>query len=80
MQGGKAMTLKDLKTGEAATVIKVGGEGALRRRFLDMGITPCTSVELIKTAPMGDPVQIRLRGYDLTLRLDDAEMIEIQQV
>ena len=72
------MTLNELKTGESSYVAAVGGGGALRRRLLDMGITPHTLVTVTKTAPFGDPIQIRLRGYELTIRLEDAEMIEVR--
>lgn len=71
-------TLADLKPGESGTVTKIGGEDALHRHLLDMGITPGVSVLLQKTAPMGDPVEIHLRGYALTLRLEDAAKIEIK--
>jgi Fe2+ transport system protein FeoA len=73
------MTLKDLKTGETGHVLTVGGEGALRRRLLDMGITPGTSVTVKKAAPMGDPIDIMLRGYVLSLRLEDAGRIEVKK-
>lgn len=72
------MTLDQLTLGGSAVVTAVGGEGALRRRLLDMGITPKTTVMMRKKAPMGDPVEICLRGYELTLRLEDARKIEIQ--
>lgn len=71
-------TLADLKPGESATVTAVGGQGALHRRLLDMGLTPGVKVTLQKTAPMGDPLEIHLRGYALTLRLDDARSIGIR--
>ena len=71
-------TLADLKPGESATVTAVGGQGALHRRLLDMGLTPGVRVTLQKTAPMGDPLEIHLRGYALTLRLDDARSIGIR--
>ena len=71
------MTLRDLKIGHRAIVTVVGGEGALRQHFLDMGIVPGIEVTLMKYAPMGDPMQILLRGYLLTLRLADAAQIEI---
>lgn len=71
------MTLDQLKVGSSATITKVGGERALRLRLLDMGLIPRTHVTLIKTAPLGDPLQFRLRGYELTLRKDDAAAIEI---
>ena len=71
------MTLKELKAGQSARVRAVGGEGALRQHFLDMGIIPGTDVKVVKFAPMGDPVEICLHGYELTLRLDDAANIEV---
>ena len=71
------MTLNELKVGETAAITAVGGDGALRCRLLDMGLIPGTHVTLIKVAPMGDPIQLCLRGYELTLRLDDAAKIEI---
>ena len=66
------MTLKDLEIGQSAKVIKVGGAGALRQHFLDMGIIPGAVVTLVKYAPMGDPMELRIHGYELTLRKDDA--------
>ena len=74
------MTLDELEVGKTATIVKVGGKGALRNHFLDMGLTPETKVSLIKTAPMGDPIELRLRGYELTLRLQDAAKIEIKDI
>lgn len=71
------MTLKDLKPGDSGTILQVGGEGALRHRLLDMGLTPKTKVAVRKIAPMGDPIELSLRGYELTLRLEDAQKIEI---
>ncbi|MCL2077972.1 MAG: ferrous iron transport protein A [Oscillospiraceae bacterium] len=71
------MTLKDLKVGQSGRVKSVGGEKALRRRLLDMGITPRTFITVKKAAPMGDPIELLLRGYVLSLRLDDAQSIEI---
>lgn len=71
------MTLKDLKIGQSAIIQNVGGEGALRQHFLDMGIIPGAYITLIKFAPMGDPMQLRIHGYELTLRLADAENIGI---
>ena len=71
-------TLKDIKTGETARVEKLGGDGALRCRLLDMGLTPRTKVTLQKVAPMGDPIEIRVRGYELTLRVEEAEKIEVE--
>ncbi len=74
------MTIKDLKTGESGRVTAVGGEGALRQHFLDMGVTPGAEVTVVKFAPMGDPVEVSIHGYELTLRLDDAAQIEIEPV
>ena len=71
-------TLADLKPGQSAAVDTVGGEEALHRHLLDMGLTPGVRVTLQKTAPMGDPIEIRLRGYSLTLRLDDARRITLR--
>ena len=73
------MTLKDLPIGGTAVVTVTGGEGALRQHFLDMGIIPGTEVTVIKYAPMGDPVEICIHGYELTLRLDDAARIEVEE-
>lgn len=70
------MTIKDLKEGQSATICTVGGDGALRQHFLDMGVIPGIEVKLIKYAPMGDPLEIRIHDYELTLRLADAEQIE----
>lgn len=77
---GGIMTLRELKIGQTATVKAVGGEGALRQHFLDMGVIPGTQVTLVKLAPMGDPMELRLHGYELTLRLSDAQDIEVEQV
>ena len=74
------MTLKELPIGKTATVRTVGGEGALRQHFLDMGIIPGAEVTMVKYAPMGDPVEVRIHSYELTLRLDDAGRIEIDEV
>ncbi|MBR3639829.1 MAG: fused ferrous iron transport protein A/B, partial [Clostridia bacterium] len=73
------MTLKDVKPGESAVVRKLNGEGALRQHFLDMGVIPGTSVTVVKYAPMGDPVELTIHGYKLTLRLADAEKIEVEK-
>ncbi|MBQ8638575.1 MAG: ferrous iron transport protein B [Lachnospiraceae bacterium] len=72
------MTLKELEIGESAVVTAVGGEGALRRHFLDMGVIPGAEVTLVKYAPMGDPMELRIHGYELTLRLADAEKITVE--
>ena len=74
------MSLKDLKVGMSGRVLAVGGEKVLRRRLLDMGITPKTIVTVKKTAPMGDPIELLLRGYVLTIRLEDAEKIAVEEV
>lgn len=71
------MTLKDLKKGQSAVISAVGGEGSLRQHFLDMGVIPGAEITLVKLAPMGDPMQFRLHGYELTLRLADAQQIEV---
>ena len=71
------MTLDEVKINQNAVITKVGGVGALRGRLLDMGLIPKTVVSVIKFAPMGDPIEIRLRGYELTIRKDDAAMIEV---
>lgn len=74
------MTLKELKIGQSAKVISVGGKGALRQHFLDMGVIPGAEVTLEKFAPMGDPMELRIHGYELTLRLDDAAHIEVEEI
>ena len=71
------MTLSELKPGQSGTIISIGGEQNLRSRLLDMGLTPRTVVTLKKTAPMGDPIEVCLRGYCLTLRKSDASHIEV---
>ena len=76
----KKKTLKDLEIGKTATIVSVGGEGALRQHFLDMGVIPEAEVTMIKYAPMGDPVELRIHGYELTLRLADAEKIIIDDI
>ena len=73
------MTLNELKTGDSAAITAVGGEGALRCRLLDMGLTPRTLVTLRKVAPMGDPIEIHVRGYELTLRVEDARQITVEK-
>lgn len=72
------MTLDQLSIGQEAEITVVGGEGALRLRFLDMGLIPKTRVTVMKTAPMGDPIEIRLRGYELTIRKEEAMKIEVK--
>lgn len=72
------MTLDQIPIAKRARIVLVGGEGALRRRLLDMGLTPGTWVMMRKTAPMGDPIEVYLRGYELTLRVDDAKKITVE--
>lgn len=74
------MTLKDLKVGQSALITAVGGEGELRQHFLDMGVIPGMEVTLVKLAPLGDPMELRIQGYELTLRLDDAGKIEVSGI
>ena len=74
------MTLRDLPIGKTATIRSVGGEGALRQHFLDMGLIPKGDVTMVKYAPMGDPMELRIHSYELTLRLADAEKIEIENI
>ena len=74
------MTLKELEIGKSAVILAVGGEGSLRQHFLDMGVIPGAEVTLMKFAPMGDPMELQIHGYELTLRLDDAEKIEIAEI
>lgn len=71
------MKLSELKLMRRAVITAVGGEGVLRRRLLDMGLTPGTAVLVRKRAPLGDPIELSLRGYELTLRLEEAEKIEV---
>ena len=73
------MTLNELHIGDTAAITAVGGEGALRCRLLDMGLTPRTLVTLRKVAPMGDPIQIQVRGYELTIRREDAARITLKE-
>ena len=74
------MTLDKLKAGSKGIIKSIGGEGALRRRLLDMGLTPNTPVMVRKVAPMGDPIELHLRSYELTIRQEDASKIEIIEV
>ncbi|EGD49034.1 FeoA family protein [Ruminiclostridium papyrosolvens DSM 2782] len=71
-------TLKQAKVGETLKVVKLHGEGALKRRIMDMGITKGVDVHIRKVAPLGDPVEINVRGYELSIRKSDAEMIEVE--
>ncbi|WP_296875468.1 ferrous iron transport protein A [Thomasclavelia sp.] len=71
-------TLKDVKKGETATVVKLHGDGAVKRRIMDMGITKNTDVLVRKVAPLGDPIEVKVRGYELSIRKADAAMIEVK--
>ena len=71
-------TLKDVKVGQNATVVKLHGEGAVKRRIMDMGITRGVEIHVRKVAPLGDPMDLNVRGYELSVRKADAEMIEVQ--
>ena len=74
------MTLRELELGRTGIIRTVGGQGALRQHFLDMGVIPGAEVTVVKYAPMGDPVELMIHGYQLTLRLDDAAKIEIEEI
>jgi len=71
-------TLRQVKVGETVTVVKLHGEGAVKRRIMDMGITKGVQVYVRKVAPLGDPVEVNVRGYELSIRKNDAEMIEVE--
>lgn len=71
-------TLRDVKIGETAVIVKLHGEGALKRRIMDMGLTKGTEVYVRKVAPLGDPMELTVRGYELSVRKGDAELIEVQ--
>ena len=73
------MTLNELKTGSSGIITAVGGDGPLRCRLVDMGLIPHTRVTLQQVAPMGDPIEIRVRGYELTLRVEEAQKIEVKE-
>lgn len=72
-------TLREAKVGETVTVVKLYGEGAVRRRIMDMGLTKGTTVHIRKVAPLGDPMEITVRGYELSLRKADAEMVQVEE-
>lgn len=78
LKGGVVMTLKEAKIGSTVTVKKINGEGALKRRIMDMGITKGVDVYIRKVAPLGDPVEVTVRGYELSLRKADAANIEVE--
>ena len=73
-------TLNELKVGEHARILAVGGEGALRQHFLDMGVIPGAEITVVKFAPLGDPMELQIHGYELTLRLEDAQKIEVEVI
>ena len=79
MESRNFMTLNELPVGKAAVITKVGGAGALRCRLLDMGLIPKTKIVITKVAPMGDPIELRLRGYTLTISIEDAKNIEVKE-
>lgn len=72
------MTLKDLKPGQEGTVVAIGEKGPMRRRIMDMGVTPGVLVKVVKVAPLGDPIEVNIRGYELSLRKDEARQIEVK--
>lgn len=74
------MTLKELGIGQSAMICKVGGEGALRQHFLDMGMIPGAEITVVKFAPMGDPMELQIHGYELTLRLAEADQVEVEPI
>ena len=76
--GGYMRTLKDVRVGESTRVVRVNGQGALRRRIMDMGVTKGTKIYVRKMAPLGDPIEINVRGYELSLRKEDAASIEVE--
>ncbi len=78
MEENDMKTLKEVKIGETAKVVKLHGEGAVKRRIMDMGLTKGVEVSVRKVAPLGDPIEINVRGYELSLRKADAEMIEVE--
>lgn len=72
------MTLRDLKPGQKGTVVSIGEKGSMRRRIMDMGVTPGISIKVVKVAPLGDPIEVNIRGYELSLRKAEAENIQVQ--
>jgi ferrous iron transport protein A len=73
------MTLRDLKPGESGTVVSIGEKGPMKRRIMDMGVTPGVTVKVIKVAPLGDPIEVNIRGYELSLRKDEAQRIIVEK-
>ena len=78
-RGNRMKTLRDVKVGQSARVVKLHGQGALKRRIMDMGITKGVEIHVRKVAPLGDPLELNLRGYELSLRKADAELIEVEE-
>ncbi len=74
------MTLDNLKVGQQGKIMKIGGQGAIRRRLLDLGLTPNTIIKIAKIAPLGDPILVNLRGYHLTLRKEEARHIHVERI
>ena len=74
------MTIYDLKKGQSGRIIKNGAKGAIKQRFMDMGITKGVTVKVIKVAPLGDPIELEIRGYNLSIRKSDAKQIEVEEV
>lgn len=74
------MTLDKLKVGQSAKIKNLGGQGAIRRRLLDLGLTPNTTINVVKVAPLGDPILVNLRGYQLTLRKEEARHIYVERI
>lgn len=71
------MTLSELKPGQGGTVVSIGTKGMIKRRLMDMGITPGADIKVVKAAPLGDPIEVRIRGYELSLRKEEAQQIQI---
>ena len=78
LKGMESMTLKDVKIGKTVRVVKLMGEGALKRRIMDMGITKGVEIYVRKVAPLGDPIEIMVRGYELSIRKEDAEIVVVE--
>lgn len=73
------MTLRDLKPGQQGKIVSIGDKGPARRRIMDMGVTPGAMVKVIKVAPLGDPIEVNIRGYELSLRKSEAQQIQVEQ-
>lgn len=72
------MTLKDLKPGQQGKVVSIGTKGSIKRRIMDMGVTPGVEVKVVKVAPLGDPIEVHVRGYELSLRKEEAQQIDVE--